>query len=137
MERDYLLLGLQPYQILKRKAFIRHFRSARTYVWKRVLLDEMPDRVDEIMDAVDGALMAAGGNSPKNWTKSWYDLLLYDEIVDNFSEDGFLSLALHVVQRILGDIEKQPDNLVVAVGYADHLDRSYQTLRDEIGLGMT
>jgi hypothetical protein len=125
-EADYLMLGLKPYQLLKRRAFIRHFRSARTYVWKRTIMDSMPIRVAQIMDGVDDVLLTMGSSIAKSGKQTKLDLLLYDEIVDNFTEEGFLSVALHLVQRILGTIEKAPENIVLAVNYSDHLEQQHQ-----------
>jgi hypothetical protein len=131
-ESDCLLLGLQPHQIFKRRAFIRHFRSSHTYVWKRALTVCLPNRVEQIMDGVEGVLLSADKNSVKSGKQTRLDILLYDEIIDNFNEDGFLSVALQVVQRILGDVEKHPDNLVFSVNYADHLERKYQLFQEQL-----
>ncbi|MBF0357842.1 MAG: hypothetical protein HQL70_04485 [Magnetococcales bacterium] len=131
-EADYQMLGLKPYQFLKRKAFIRHFRSAKTYVWKRAVMELMPIRVTQIMDGVDDVLMAMGSTTAKSGKQTKLHLLLYDEIVDNFSEEGFLSVTLHLVQRILGDVEKKPDNIVIAVNYSDHLEQQYQLCLQKI-----
>jgi hypothetical protein len=129
-EDDYARLGLQPYQILKRKAFIRHFRSAKTYVWKRALMVSIPMRVEQIMDGVNGMLMATGGSLAKSGKQTKSDIALYDEIVDNFNEEGFLSVTIHLTQRILGNVEKQPNSLVVSVSYANYLEQQYQLCQD-------
>jgi hypothetical protein len=134
LESDYHFLGLQPYQLFKRKAFVRHFRSSQTYVWKRLLMTHLPNLVEQTMDGVQGVLLTAGHSSAKSGNQTRLDMLLYDEIVDNFSEEGFLSVALQVVQRVLGDIEENPDNLVFSVDYAGHLDRRYQLLQEQIPL---
>jgi hypothetical protein len=129
-ETDYLMLGLTSLNILKRRAFIRHFRSANVYVWKRVIMVSMPGRVEQVMDGVDVMLKSAGGRNPDIHKQISLDLLLYDQLVDNFKEEGFLSVGLHVAQRLSGDVEKHPENLVIAVNYADHLDRKYQSCQD-------
>ncbi|MBF0445714.1 MAG: hypothetical protein HQL68_08990 [Magnetococcales bacterium] len=129
-EADYLMLGLSSLHILKRRKFVRYFRSANVYVWKRAVMLCMPGRVEQVMDGVEGLLQAAGGSSDDISRQIRLDLMLYDELVDNFKEEGFLSVALHIVQRLSGDVEKHPKNLVTAVNYADHLDRKYQSYQN-------
>jgi hypothetical protein len=126
-EDDYLMLGLSSLHILKRRKFVRYFRSANVYVWKQVLMLCMPSRVGQVMDGVEGLLQSAGGSSVDIGRQISLDLLLYNELVDNFKEEGFLSVGLHVIQRLSGDVEKHPENLITAVSYADHLDRKYQS----------
>ncbi|MBF0446689.1 MAG: hypothetical protein HQL67_00665 [Magnetococcales bacterium] len=130
-ESDYLLLGLTPYQFIRRKRYVRFFRSTRVYVWKRMLQTRLPQQTESILDGVDGLLVAAGGAVANSGRQTRLDILLYDMITDNFAEEGFLSVAHQVVQRILGDIEKKPNNLIFSVALADHLDRQYQQLLNQ------
>ncbi|MBF0454198.1 MAG: hypothetical protein HQL72_05190 [Magnetococcales bacterium] len=131
-ESVYQLLDLKPYQLLKRKKFTRYYRSSQAYVWKRVLMVVHPNRVEQIMEGVDGLLRASGGGVARSGEQTRLDLLLYDEIVDNFKEEGFLSVAHQVVIRIGGDIEKKPNNLIFSVRYSDYLDSQYQLFLSEL-----
>ncbi|MBF0195536.1 MAG: hypothetical protein HQL71_13320 [Magnetococcales bacterium] len=126
-EIDYQMMSLTPIQLLKRRAFIRHFRSANVYVWKRVLMTHMPLRTGQVMDGAFGLLESAGKKSAEAGKQIRLDVLLYDELVDNFTEEGFLSVGLHVIQRLSGDVEKHPENLVNAVDFADNLDKKYHS----------
>ncbi len=132
LESDYLMVGLNPLQLLKRRAFVRYFRSANVYTWKRAVMVCMPGRGGQVMDGVDGLLLGTGGRGADVGRQIRLDVLLYDELVDNFKEEGFLSVALHIMQRLLGDVEKHPDNLVKAVNYADHLERKYQKCQEQL-----
>ena len=92
----------------------------------------MPKRVEQIMDAVEGLLKTAGGDVAKSWQQTRMDLLLYAELTDNFNEDGFISVGLQVVQRILGDFDKKPENLVLSVAYAEYLDEQYKKFSEKL-----
>lgn len=133
-EEDFALLGLSPFQILKRRAFVHHFRSAHVYVWKRVLMACMPSRVEGVMDGVFALLSTSSTEVAKRSRQTELDMRLYDALVDHFEEEGFMSVALHVVQRVLGDIEKYPHNIVVAVHFSGHLEQHYQRLREQLDL---
>ena len=132
LEHEYMLLNLQSHQILKRKKFHRYFRSAKTFAWQQALQKHMPKRVEQIMDAVEGLLKTAGGDVAKSWQQTRMDLLLYAELTDNFNEDGFISVGLQVVQRILGDFDKKPENLVLSVAYAEYLDEQYKKFSEKL-----
>lgn len=129
---DFDRLGLRGYRFWQRRAFHRYVRSTRAFVWQRALHAGSPGWEQKIMEDVGQLYVATLSRARKPWQRIQGDLLFFETITDNFAEDGFLSAALHVVVRILGDIEKKPGNLEFSVQLATDMERKFEMCLQEI-----
>lgn len=129
-ESEYALLALQPHQLLKRRMFARHCAPMRAFVWRQAVLYTHPARLEAFMITLRGRAAELPGMTPARLEIFLNDLTFFQVITDNFNEDGFMSVALHVTQRVLGEIATHPVNLDWAVGLGQWLDERYQQDRD-------
>ncbi|MBF0427730.1 MAG: hypothetical protein HQL94_02295 [Magnetococcales bacterium] len=125
-ETFFATLSLAGYQILKRRIFARYFSPLLAFAWKQAVLVTHPAKTMDFLGALERGIDPHLTRSVQN------DLMLFQIITDNFEEDGFVSVALHVVQRVHGDIEKKPDNLDLAVGLSLWMDERYQHYREAL-----
>ncbi len=133
-ENLFWLFDLKVENFIKRRAFIRYYRSARLYAWRRALLSIHPQQVERIMSGFDETFLAVHQGARGKLTTIRNDLDFFEVVTDRFEEDGFLSVALHISQRILGEIEQKPDNLIHAVRLSEHLHDVYEQDRERFRL---
>lgn len=125
-EAFYATLNIGPYQIFKKITIQRYFAPLLAFVWQKALLDTHPAKAAACSMAVEREIAGL------SWLFRWqmkrfrHDLTFFQTITDLFAEEGFLSVALHVVQRVLGEIEQSPNNLELAVQLSLWLDEQYQ-----------
>ncbi|MBF0191233.1 MAG: hypothetical protein HQL99_08905 [Magnetococcales bacterium] len=133
-ESHYALLGLKPHQLLKRKSFDRHYPPLLTFVWKQAVLATHPHQAQSFSFALERLIPGLPGMNTRRLELLFNDLTFFQLISDTFAEDGFMSVALHVVQRIHGEVEKQPENLEWAVGLNLWLDERFVNDRETLEL---
>lgn len=122
-EEAFALFDLGPERFIKRRSFRRYYRSTRIFAWKQALLAVHPRHLEAVLGGFDTGYLKIQPGSEKQLETIRRDLTFFDVVTDSFEQDGFLSVALHVTLRILGEIEKRPDNLVQAVRLSEHLDQ--------------
>lgn len=125
-ESVYPLLDLKINYFLKRQMLRRYYRSAQVFVWNQALRERWPDQAERVMDLFFQTLAAYPGQSQRRMQALRNDVAFFNLITDHYREEGFLSVALHIVQRILGEIKDKPKNLTNAVQFAAQLDTMHE-----------
>lgn len=131
-EGFYGALELAPHQLLKKKTMLRYFAPLLAFVWKQALLATHPAKEEMFLGAMERAMRTLKGSSRRQVAVFRNDLDFFQTITDLFAEEGFLSVALHVVQRVQGEIEQRPENLVMAVGLNQWLDEQYHLFLEQL-----
>ncbi|MBF0212319.1 MAG: hypothetical protein HQM00_02005 [Magnetococcales bacterium] len=133
-EAAYGLLGLKPHQLIKRKDFERHYGPMLAFVWRQAVLATHPAHAERFAATLERSAAELPGMNSRRLGTFFNDLDFLKVITDNFAEDGFISAALHVVQRVHGEIEQRPENLESAVGLGLWMDERFQSYRDTLVL---
>ncbi|MBF0273032.1 MAG: hypothetical protein HQL98_13360 [Magnetococcales bacterium] len=133
-ESCYALLDLKPHQLLKRQSLERHYRPMLAFAWKQAVLATHPHHTQLFSAALERLTPALPGMNRRRLEGLFNDLTFFQLISDTFAEDGFMSVALHVVQRVHGEIEKRPENLEWAVGLNLWLDERFVHYRESLEL---
>ena len=131
----YDLFNIYPYQIIKKKRLDAYYLSLLVFVWRKALEHVQPICVADRMHLLEMAYTSHLPKAQQRLETMGRHLALFDVIMDNFAEDGFLSVAHHVVIRVLGDIEKKPDNLVFSVQLANYLEARLEVYLFQLGYG--
>ncbi|MBF0162307.1 MAG: hypothetical protein HQL88_08460 [Magnetococcales bacterium] len=122
----FAVLGLHDWQLLKKRTLSRYYPSLQVFAWLRALEQVQPFHVTRLI----GALQRWCSSQPRrirgHLERIERDLPLFALLTDNFSEEGFLSVAHHVVWRVLGGSQEQPAHLVAAVQLADALEQWFE-----------
>ncbi|MBF0613581.1 MAG: hypothetical protein G8237_00505 [Magnetococcales bacterium] len=133
-EAFYQLLALRPHQFWQRRQFDRHRVPMLVFAWRQAVLSTHPAQLERCMAVLRLHIGELPGMNRSRQEIFWNDLTFFQVITDTFAEDGFMSVALHVTQRVLGEIEKKPDNLDWAIGLGYWLDEQYQADREQLGM---
>ncbi|MEO5344992.1 MAG: hypothetical protein H7834_01275 [Magnetococcus sp. YQC-9] len=133
-ETDFAVLGLTPLQWLKRRRFVRHYPAMLAFAWRQAVLSTYPAYNEPFGTTLERLYDELPGIDRERHERFIHDLNFFKVITDNFVEDGFLSCGLHVAQRVLGEINKQPENLDWGVALTQWLDERYQNYRLELSL---
>ncbi|MBF0127824.1 MAG: hypothetical protein HQM02_11530 [Magnetococcales bacterium] len=128
-EAFFTTLELSPYRFLKRYTLLRYHAPLLAFAWQQAVLATHPGKAALLFRLLDQG-MPGGRREVARWRN---DLTFFHTITDQFEEVGFMSVALHVVQRVHGEVERRPDNLVWAVGLSLWLDERYQRFLDPLG----
>ncbi len=123
----YDLLALQPWQLIKKRRLNRYYPALQVFVWQKALETTHPlytariiwlfRRIAPIQRPADRHHLAAMDQQ----------LALFALLTDNVIGDGFTSIALYVVSRVLGGWHKNPTQVILAVQLADQLDQWFET----------
>jgi hypothetical protein len=116
------LLGLQPYQWLKKRRLDRFHPSLHLFVWKRAMEEVHPAHAARIDALWRRQYPLHHKDGKQRLERITGHLSLFSLLTDDFAQQGFMSVAHHVVSRVLGDVQQRPHLLFVVVQLADHLD---------------
>ena len=134
-EEFYGLFNAYSYQITKKKRLDHYYPSLLVFVWRKALEQFQPILVADRMHLFEATYATHLPRAKQPVENISRHLALFDVITDNFAEDGFLSVAHHVVMRVLGDIEKKPGNLVFSVQLANYLESRWETYLSQLDYG--
>ncbi len=121
---------LATHQMLKRNRARRYFLPLMAFAWWQAILATAPARIESFAGALERGVAGLPGHGHRQVERFRHDLDFCKLITDQFAETGFLSVALHVVQRVHGEIEQHPNNLVSAVGLTQWMEEQYQFYLD-------
>ena len=128
----YDLLGLQFHQIFKKRLLDRFYPSVLVFVWQKSLEIFQPALADNLSRLFEMSFSARMPKAKPRLETIGRHLALFSVITDNYTEEGFLSVAHHIVWRVLGEIEKTPNNLISSVRLADYLDARFETYANQL-----
>lgn len=131
-EAFYAVLGLKPLQWLKKQRLARYHAALLAFVWRQAVLATHPAYNEPFGATLERLFGELPGINRERRERYVNDLNFFKVITDTFAEDGFMSAALHVTQRVLGEIDKQPENLDWAVQLSLWLDERFQAYRGEL-----
>lgn len=127
---DDPLLQLPPYAWMKQRLLMRYRVSINAFLWLWALKEVAFDRAHSLLRSVEPFYLADGKKKKDSWTRIMLDIEFFETILDNYKEEGFLSIAEHVVWRVHGDFKKNPHLLEIAVALAFHMDRIFEECRN-------
>ena len=127
----YALLDLLPYHLLRKRVLNRYYPSVVAWTWQTALQMTHPARVIPLAQRFEQAFLAQNPKSRRRLDTMTQHLAQFSVLTDNFLEEGFLSVAHHVVIRVWGDRAQQPNNLFCSVRLANDLDTRYHTYVDQ------
>ncbi|MBF0341202.1 MAG: hypothetical protein HQL95_09620 [Magnetococcales bacterium] len=133
-ETWYALFDLKPHQLLKRRDSLRHHAPMLAFAWRQAVLYSHPARSEPFSALLRQLAPALPGMNRQRLELFFNDLTFFQVITDNFAEDGFLSVGLHVVLRIRGEIETRPENLELAVAVSQWVEERFQSYREMLDL---
>ncbi|MBF0416277.1 MAG: hypothetical protein HQL79_10980 [Magnetococcales bacterium] len=113
----------------KRQLFRRYRAAIHALLWLWALQEIVPDRAYALLQAVEPLYTAPGTTPPAEWRQVMADIDFFRTILDNYREEGFLSIAQHVTWRVHGDFVQNPELLEVAVALSFHIDQKFDELR--------
>ncbi|MEO5348038.1 MAG: hypothetical protein H7836_00080 [Magnetococcus sp. YQC-3] len=116
------LLGLQPYQWLKKRRLEQFHPSLNLFVWRRALEVVHPAHAARIDSLWQRQYALRYQDGERRLQRITGHLSLFVLLTDDFAQQGFMSVAHHVVSRVLGDVQQKPHLLFAVVQLADHLD---------------
>lgn len=97
------------------------------FVWFFALKKTHPNQADSLLRLFHFVYPKKTPKAKKTHSTIRRHLDYFLMVTDTFNEDGFMSAVHHVVQRVLGEIEQKPGNLIFSVALASHLDTVYET----------
>lgn len=114
----------------KNQQLFRRYRAA-TYalLWLWALQEVVPDRAYPLLQAVEPLYAAPGTTPPAEWRQVMADIDFFRTILDNYREEGFLSVAQHIVWRVHGDFVQNPELVEIAVALSFHIDQKFDEWR--------
>lgn len=127
----YSLLALKKYQIFKQKHMDRYYPSVLVFVWQKALEEVCPTQAVALLPLFERTFFAQMPQAKQRLDTIGRHLALFAVITDNFATDGFIGVAHHVVLRVLGDIEQNPNNLISSVRLAHYLDTRFEAYIDQ------
>lgn len=127
-EAFFATLELGPYQWVKREAMRRYHGPLLSFAWHQAVLEVHPDKAGLFAAALERGI-PGGRRAVERWRN---DLAFFQTVTDQFAENGFMSVALHVVQRVRGEIAQRPDNLVPAVQLNLWMDERYHFYQEQL-----
>ncbi|MBF0370577.1 MAG: hypothetical protein HQL52_14080 [Magnetococcales bacterium] len=125
-EVEFRVVNLEPFRLLRRRTFRKHIFNARIYLWQLAVSQTRPKRAREIKQRFRSLLLTSLNNSQPRFDAITSELTLLDSLLDNLSEEGFLSMAHYITQRVWGDLEKNPGLLPRSIRLGMWLDEIYQ-----------
>ncbi|MBF0180665.1 MAG: hypothetical protein HQM03_11635 [Magnetococcales bacterium] len=128
-ETFFAALGVASHQVILRHLLRRHFLPLRLFVWRQAVLATHPAWAERLFVALGGQLPG----KPAEQARIRNDLAFFQLITDQFAEEGFISVALHLVQKVHGEIPRRPGNLDHVVGLNAWLDERYQEDLERLG----
>ncbi|MBF0295398.1 MAG: hypothetical protein HQL96_09435 [Magnetococcales bacterium] len=128
-ETFFAALGVASHQVIVRHLLRRHYPPLRLFVWRQAVVATHPAWHAPLLAALDGQLPG----KPAEVARIRSDLAFLQLITDQFAEEGFLSVALHLVQKVHGEIPRRPGNLEFAVSLSAWLDERYQEDLERLG----
>lgn len=126
----YDLLALPHYQIFKKRLMDRYYPSVLVFAWQKALQETQTTQADDLLKRLKASFLAKMPRAKPRLDIIIRHLALFAVVTDNFVEDGFMSVSHHIVLHILGQIEKNPGNLVSSVRLADYLDIRFKAYFD-------
>lgn len=123
------LLQLPWFSWKKRKIFLRYRVSINAMLWYWALREVAVDRAYPLLQTVQPIYSANLGKTMPTWRQIMMDMDFFQTILDNYREEGFLSVAQHVTWRVHGDFTKDLNLLEIAVALAFHIDRVFEECR--------
>ncbi|MEO5340280.1 MAG: hypothetical protein H7837_07170 [Magnetococcus sp. MYC-9] len=121
----YELLDLHLYQFLKQRLARRYYPSLHLFVWQRSLAQIHPYDATRLYAMLNERMVHLRPAVKQRLTDTTRHMALFAMLTDHFAEQGFLSVAYHVVSRISGVLAEKPEHLQAAVRLADHLDLQF------------
>ncbi|MBF0145054.1 MAG: hypothetical protein HQL84_02640 [Magnetococcales bacterium] len=128
-EIDDPLLQLPWYSLKKQYLFTRYRVSINVLLWFWALREVVADQARDLLQSVEPLYSATRPRWSVSWRQLMIDLDFFLTILDNYREEGFLSVAQHVVWRVHGDFVKDPSLLEVTVALMFHMDRTFEEFR--------
>lgn len=122
-ETVYKLLGLQVYQIIKKRKLNQYYPSLQVFVWKKALEQAQPLYINRLIWLWRRLFLAR--EARERLERIDHHLALFALLTDNFAETGFMSVAHHVALRVLGKPPEQTAQITAVVELADYLDNRF------------
>ncbi|MBF0462839.1 MAG: hypothetical protein HQL87_15800 [Magnetococcales bacterium] len=122
----HALLGLQSHHIFKKRRLNACYPSLQVFVWLKALEQAQPPYADRLLRLLRRTCAQRPADKRRMATIDRH-LALFALLTDRFVEEGFMSVAHHVVLRVLGDFTQKPTRLIASVQLADYLDRLFET----------
>lgn len=119
------LLGLQVYQVIKRRKLNQYYPSLQLFVWKKALEQAQPLYINRLIWLWRRLFLAKQERAAQRMERMEHHLALFALLTDNFAESGFMSVAHHVVLRVLGGSPEQAAHITAVVQLADYLDSRF------------
>lgn len=129
----YELLDLQYYQVIKKRLMNRYYASVLVFAWQKAVEETQPTQAAGLLRMFERSFLAHMPKAQQRLEIIGQHLAFFAVVTDNFAADGFISVAHQIVLRILGDIEKNPDNLISSVRLANYLDTRFEAYADPFG----
>ncbi|MEO5362164.1 MAG: hypothetical protein H7838_00865 [Magnetococcus sp. DMHC-8] len=123
----YALLGLQRWQVLKRRRLAHYHPALQVLVWQEALVSAQPLYAARLGRLLRHRWSVRRPSDRRRLATIDRQLALFDVLTDNLTGEGFLSVALHVVQQVMGRVQQHPTYIILAVQLADHLDNRFET----------
>lgn len=121
----YEVLAVPSHRIFKRKMLDHYYPAVLVFVWQKALEIVHPLHVAGCMRLFEYSFLRRMPDAERRLKRMGQHLTLFSLLTDRFAEDGFMSVAHHMVVRVWGDIEKKPDNLMCSVHLADYMDGQF------------
>ncbi|MBF0423872.1 MAG: hypothetical protein HQL73_12875 [Magnetococcales bacterium] len=115
----------------RQQLFLRYRVAIHAFLWLRALLEVAPDQARALLLAAQPLYNAAEPTTPVAWSQIMADVDFFSIILDNYQEEGFLSISQHVVWRVHGDFVQHPEFLEIAVALAFHIDQQFEEFRTQ------
>ena len=123
----YELLALQSHHLLKKRRLQGYYPALQVFVWRKALEQAQPPYAARLLRLLRRTCVARRLADQRHLTLLERHLTLFAVLTDRFLEEGFLSVAHHVVLRVLGDFTRNPRYLIASVQLADHLDQRFES----------
>ncbi|HIJ84851.1 MAG: hypothetical protein HW380_1260 [Magnetococcales bacterium] len=126
---DDPLLHLPWFAWRKRRLFMRYRVAINALLWYWALREVAADRAHTLLQLVAPLYTATRSKKSLPWRQIMSDLDFFLTILDNYREEGFLSVAQHVVWRVHGDFTRDHHLLENAVSLAFYMDKIFDEFR--------
>ncbi|MBF0401075.1 MAG: hypothetical protein HQL90_09945 [Magnetococcales bacterium] len=121
----YDLLGVRSHQFFKKRKLSQFYPSLQLFVWRKALEQTQPLYAPHLFWLWRRTFLAQQTTAKPRLQRMENHLALFALLTDNFAEAGFMSVAHHVVLRVLGALPDKADHLVAVVQLADHLEMQF------------
>ncbi|HAT50408.1 MAG: hypothetical protein HQL07_07585 [Nitrospirae bacterium] len=128
-EMEDPLLQLPWFSLKKRHIFLRYRVSIHAMLWYWALREVATERAYPLLQTVQPIYSANLGKRMPTWRQIMIDMDFFQTILDNYREEGFLSVAQHVTWRVHGDFTQDLNLLEIAVALSFYMDRVFEECR--------